>query len=109
MQIEQEKMLLPEDIVFLDRAMPDAMAYYHFLHLPEDEKLLEAMRLISYKKVFILDCLPLVQDCARREDEPAQKRIQALITEVYESLPFPIVRVPVLTPEERVDFILQHL
>ena len=74
MQIEQEKELLPEDIVFLDRAIPDALAYYHFLNLPEDEKLLEAMRSISYKKVFILDCLPSVLDYARREDEVVQKK-----------------------------------
>lgn len=109
MQIEQEKELLPDDIVFLDRAIPDALAYYHFLNLPEDEKLLEAMRSISYKKVFLLDCLPLVQDYARREDEQAQKKIHALLTEVYESLHFPVVHVPVLKLEERVNFILKNL
>lgn len=109
MQIEQEKELMPEDIVFLDRAIPDALAYYHFLNLPEDEKLLEAMGTISYKKVFILDCLPLVQDYARGEDEVAQKKIHALLIEVYESLPFPIVHVPVLEPEERLDFILKNI
>ena len=39
MQIEQEKAISPDDIVFLDRAIPDALAYYRFLNLPEDEKL----------------------------------------------------------------------
>src|ERR1035437_5090000 len=75
MQIEQEKELSPDDIVFLDRAIPDALAYYHFLNLPEDPILLGAMKSISYKKVFILDYLPMVQDYARREDEQAQKKI----------------------------------
>src|SRR3989338_8046757 len=42
MQIEQERTLLPDDVVFLDRAIPDALAYYRFLGLPEDEKLREA-------------------------------------------------------------------
>lgn len=32
-----------------------------FLNLPEDEKLTEALRNVSYKKVFILDCLPLMK------------------------------------------------
>jgi predicted ATPase len=109
MQIEQENQILPEVLVFLDRAIPDALAYYRFLNLPEDEKLTEALRTVSYKKVFILDCLPLVKDYARTEDEAAQKKIHALLIYVYESLGFPIIQVPVLQPEERVDFILKNL
>lgn len=109
MQIEQERSLSPDEVVFLDRAIPDARAYYRFLGLPEDEKLTEALKTVSYKKVFILDPLPLVNDYARTEDEAAQKRIHDLLTEVYESLPFPVVRAPVLPQEERVDFILDNL
>ena len=109
MQIEQENQISPDVLVFLDRAIPDALAYYHFLNLPEDEKLTEALRTVSYKKVFVLDCLPLVKDYARTEDAAAQKKIHALLIEVYESLGFPVIQVPVLQPEERVDFILKNL
>lgn len=109
MQIEQESQISPDVLVFLDRAIPDALAYYRFLNLPEDEKLTEAMRTVSYKKVFVLDCLPLVEDYARTEDMIAQKKIHALLLEVYESLGFPVVKVPVMEPEERVDFILKNL
>lgn len=109
MQIEQEKILAPEDVVFLDRAIPDALAYYRFLNLEEDEKLLKAMNVVSYKKIFILAFFPLVKDYARTEDAVAQQKIHTLITEVYESLPFPVIHVPVLKPEERVEFILKNL
>jgi predicted ATPase len=109
MQIEQENEISPEVLVFLDRAIPDALAYYRFLNLEIDAKLTEALSKVSYKKVFILDCLPMVNDYARIEDSTAQKKIHTLITEVYESLPFPIVHVPVLPPEERVRFILNNL
>jgi predicted ATPase len=109
MQIEQEKELSPAELVFLDRAIPDALAYYRFLHLPEDKRLWEALGTASYKKVFILDCLPLVQDYARREDEVAQKMIHTLLTEVYGALSFPVVHVPVMPVSERVDFILKNL
>lgn len=109
MQIEQEKTLPPDEVIFLDRAIPDAHAYYHFLNIPEDEELGEALLNISYKKVFILDCLPLVNDYARTEDENAQLKIQECLIEVYESLPFPVVRVPVLEANLRVDFILNNL
>jgi predicted ATPase len=109
MQIEQEKEISPDDLVFLDRAIPDALAYHHFLNLPEDDKLMEALCNVSYKKVFILDPLPLVKDYARTEDKAAQKKIHELLIDVYQSLPFPIIYVPVLQPEERVDFILKNL
>jgi predicted ATPase len=109
MQIEQERALAPDEVVFLDRAIPDALAYYRFLGLSEDERLSQALHEASYKKIFILDPLPLSPDYARTEDEMAQKKIHALLAEVYESLDTQVVRVPILPPEERVDFILTRL
>ena len=109
MQLLQEASLSATDLVFLDRALPDALAYYRFLNLPVNKKLEDALKKASYKKVFILKSLPLVNDYARREDEAAQKKIAELITEVYESLPFPVIHVPVLSPKERADFILKNL
>ena len=82
LQIAQENKISHENIVFLDRTIPDALAYYRFMNLPEDKELLEALSKVCYKKVFILDCLTLVQDYARTEDEAAQKKIDALISEV---------------------------
>ncbi len=109
MQIQQEKELSLGDVVFLDRALPDALAYYRFLNLPIDEKLTQALRTVSYKKIFILETLPLVNDYARMEDEAAQKEIHSLLVDVYTTLGFPIVQVPVLPPDERLDFILQNI
>lgn len=109
MQIEQENAIQPEDLVFLDRAIPDAMAYYQFLMLDYDEKLLDAVKNTSYKKIFILDRLPFIKDYARTEDEEDQKKIHQLIIEVYTSLGFPIIHVPVLPPNEHVEFILNNI
>ena len=109
MQIEEEGTLDVNELVFLDRALPDAMAYYQFLGLEYDERLVEQCNKYCYKKVFILDRLPLVNDYARREDEAEQIRIHKLIISVYETYPCPIVYVPVLPPEDRVDFILKNL
>lgn len=109
MQIKQEAELSPIETVFLDRAIPDAMAYYQFLNLDYDEKLLNAIKRVSYKKIFILDRLPFTKDYARTEDEEAQKTIHRLIFEVYNSLSFPVIFVPLLTPNERVNFILKNI
>jgi len=109
MQIEEEQGLDPQDMVFLDRALPDAKAYYQFLNLKYDKKLQDAMELFCYKKIFILDRLPLVNDYARREDTEEQIRIHNLIIEVYESLPCPTIFVPVLSPNERMNFIIDNI
>ena len=109
MQIEQEASINPEDVVFLDRAIPDALAYYRFLGLEVDEILKVVMRKVNYKMIFILDKLPLINDYARIENKNDQNQIHNLISEVYESLPFPVIHVPVLPPADRVDFILNNL
>lgn len=109
MQIEQEAILDPADTVFLDRALPDALAYYYFLGLAVNERLSEALKIYRYRKVFILECLPFVQDYARREDKKAQKEIHELLIKVYSDLKYPISYVPVLPPNKRVDYILQSL
>lgn len=109
MQIEAENKLNPQEVVFLDRAIPDAHAYYHYLNIPEAPEMLEALKNVHYKKVFMLDCLPIVQDDVRKEDEEAQKKIQAELVAAYKALPFPMVYVPVMEPYERVEFILNNL
>lgn len=109
MQIEQEAELSPSETVFLDRAIPDALAYYKFLGLDIDTLLQQAIEQVSYKNIFILDRLPFVKDYARTEDKEAQIKIHKLIIEVYESLGFPVIFVPVVSPEERVDFILNNI
>lgn len=109
MQINEEATLNVNELVFLDRALPDAMAYYQFLGLEYDERLIEQCNKYCYHRVFILDRLPLTNDYARVEDEAEQIQIHNLIIKVYQTFPCPIVHVPVLPLEERVDFILENL
>ena len=109
MQVEQEAALLPGETVFLDRAIPDARAYYRFYQLTEDKEVTDAIARVHYRKFFILQRLPLVHDYARRENEYAQVELERRIREVYSELGFPIVDVPVMFPEERADLILGNL
>ncbi len=109
MQIEEETKLDPNEMVFLDRALPDALAYYQFLGLDYDDDVLEMSERFCYMTVFILARLPLINDCARLEDVESQIRIHNLIMEVDGSFHCPIVHVPVLPPQERVGFILNHI
>jgi predicted ATPase len=109
MQIEQEQVIAPHDRVFLDRALPDGIAYHRFLGLDVPEAYRTVVRPNVYDAVFVLDLLPLQADYARTEDRAAQVTIHRLLVEVYSELGYRPRRVPPLPPEERVDFILSAL
>ncbi|MBN9345816.1 MAG: ATP-binding protein [Devosia sp.] len=109
MQIEEERGIDAKALVFLDRALPDALAYYRFLGLEPDADYLSLIRPGVYRSVFVLDLLPLATDYARTEDRAAQIEIHRLLTEVYTELGYRPRAVPPLPPENRVDFILAAL
>jgi predicted ATPase len=109
MQVAEEKALDPRAQVFLDRALPDALAYYRFLGLTPDDGYLSLIRPRRYRAVFVLDLLPLAADYARTEDQTAQVQIHRLLTEVYAELGYLPLAVPALPPDQRVDFILGAL
>lgn len=108
-QLENERNLDPEKLTFLDRAVPDSFAYYQYLGLNPDEKLLEALKTVHYKKVFILDLLPLVNDAIRQEDVPAQRKIHSRIIQTYRDHGENLVMVPLMSIKERADYILSNL
>lgn len=109
LQIDLERRLDPQEMIFLDRGLPDELAYYKYFDLAPDEKLVEYLATATYKKIFIMDLLPLDKDYARTEDVAAQKALHELIIESYAARNEPIVMVPVLPPKERTAFILANL
>lgn len=109
MQIAEENGLDPRALVFLDRALPDALAYYRFLGLEPDADYLSLIKPGRYRAVFVLDLLPLAADYARTEDRKAQIEIHRLLTKVYSELGYQTLAVPALPPEQRVDFIVAAL
>lgn len=109
LQIDLERRLDPQQLTFLDRGLPDELAYYKYFNLPPDEKLVEYLEYAKYKKIYIMDLLPLCADYARTEDAEAQKALHQLIIDTYKSRSEPVVMVPVLPPKERVQFILDDL
>ena len=109
LQIDLERRLDPKEQIFFDRALPDEVAYFDYFKLEPDEKLVEYLQTASYKKIFIMDLLPLDSDYARTEDREAQLDLHNRIIDVYKKRGESIVFVPVLPVKERVKFVLDHL
>ena len=54
LQINTDKKLDPKELVFLDRGLPDELAYYKYFDLEPDEKLMEHLNDYRYRAVFFL-------------------------------------------------------
>jgi predicted ATPase len=108
MQLSIEAGLRAIDAAFLDRAVPDCLAWHRLFGLNPNEILLECFH-HRYASVFILDSLPYQVDGARFEDASIVGYLDEWHTRDYSALGYSIVRVPVLPPEERLAFVLERL
>jgi predicted ATPase len=93
--------------LFLDRALPDSIAYYRLYGLHPAEPM-DHSRQIRYWAVFLFERLGLITDPVRSENPDTADRIERLIEEAYRELGYPLVRVPVLPIGERAEFVLSR-
>jgi predicted ATPase len=108
-QKDLERALSPERMIFLDRALPDAIGYYHFLGLPEAE-ISQVVTAHRYSRVFLLAYLPdLLFDPCRPENVEARIELGRCIEAGYAELGYKVARVPALPIETRLEFILKNL
>ena len=108
LQVNIEHGLRAKEVTFLDRAIPDSLVFYRISGLDPNEILAECFH-HRYASVFILDCLPVIQDEVRTEDEVIAKLIDEWLDRDYSALGYRVVRVPVLPPPERLVFVLEWI
>ena len=100
--------LSPDEVLFLDRAFPDALAFCRVNGLNPNELLADCFT-HHYASVFILDRLPVHQDGVRYHDNLTADLIEKWLVHDYTALGYKLLRVPVMKVEERSAFILQNL
>lgn len=93
--------------LFLDRALPDSIAYYRLEGLDPAEPRRYSRR-VRYSRVFLFEPIEFTKDPVRSEDAGTAARIERLIEEAYSELGYAIVRVPVMPMPARTDFVLTH-
>lgn len=100
---------LEEGVVFLDRGLIDGYGYCNHFDTATPEGLIE-LSIGRYEKVFLLDqLLNYKNDESRLENLEEATKIHEAIADAYISLGYEVVRVPVLSPEDRVEFILSRI
>lgn len=97
--------LLAADVIFLDRGIPDALAFYRYAGMDPNRVLPDCFE-YRYASVHILDRLPYQQDGIRGGDDTSAEYFDLWMERDYRALGYSPVRVPVLPPEERLAFIL---
>jgi len=109
-KIQREEELSSDEIIFLDRGIPDTYAY-HTLHGFEISKDMDDILSSSeYKKVFYLEPFKFEKDYARTEDREQAAKLSLLLKEAYERTPNEIVTIPIFdTKEERIEYFINYL
>jgi len=101
----------PHKVVFLDRGIPDVLAYMHYIGDSYPAFFHEACEEHKYSKIFILPPWEeiYISDDARYENYEQAKLIYSHLTETYEKYGYQLIEVPKDTVENRIDFILSSL
>jgi predicted ATPase len=108
MQLKAERGLRATDLVFLDRGLPDCLAWDRLFGLNLNEVLAECFH-HRYASVFILDPLPFQGNGVRDDDAAKVGNLDEWLARDYSTLGYRVVRVPMLSPEERLAFVLERL
>ena len=106
--LKLNRQLRVTEVTFLDRGLPDALAFYRFAGLNPNEILPDCFQ-YRYASVFLLNRLPYQRDGVRAGDDATAAYFESWTLSDYSALGYNVVRVPVLSPEERLSFILERL
>jgi predicted ATPase len=108
LMLEIERGLDPNQVFYLDRGLPDPLAFCRQIGLDPNEFLPDCFH-HRYASVFILDGFPVQLDGVRTEDDTSADYLDEWHYRDYTALGYRVVRVPVLPPQERLAFVLEIL
>ena len=99
------------EIVFIDRGIPDILAYMHYIGDSYPAFFDQACKEHLYAKVFVLPPWEEIyeSDEARYENYEQAKLIFEHLKETYQKYNYELIEVPKSTVEERILFILNQL
>ncbi|MFE3868977.1 AAA family ATPase [Flavobacterium sp. LS2P90] len=101
----------PHDIVFIDRGIPDVLAYMHYIGDSYPDFFDAACREHTYSKIFILPPWEdiYISDGERYENFEQAKIIYTHLAETYQNYGYELIEVPKDTLDNRILFILDEI
>lgn len=92
---------------YLDRSAADTLAYCRLYDF-DDTYFREQSTRFRYRQIFMLDRLPFKPNHVRIENDSTAALIDTYLEDAYRSLGYDVTRVPVMSIEKRVAFLLEH-
>ncbi|SMO83317.1 Predicted ATPase [Flavobacterium nitrogenifigens] len=112
-RIEQYKNALeePDNVVFIDRGIPDVVAYMDYIGDEYPENFVKACEDYKYSKTFILPPWEEIyqSDSERYENFDQAVKIQEHLVETYKKYGYELIEVPKDTVENRILYILDKI
>ncbi len=101
----------PHEVVFIDRGIPDVLAYMHYIGDSYPATFDTACREHTYSKIFILPPWEeiYISDNERYENFEQAKLIYNHLTETYQNYGYKLIEVPKDTMDNRILFILDEI
>lgn len=109
LKIDFEKKLSRKKLIFMERGIPDSTAYIKMCGIKKDRDLKKAVKNCSYKKVFLLELIGYEADYARTENQEEAKQIEYLLEKSYADIGIKVIKVPKISVDARVKFVLENL
>ena len=99
------------EVVFIDRGIPDVLAYMHYIGDSYPATFDAACREHTYSKIFILPPWEeiYISDEERYENFEQAKLIYNHLTETYQNYGYKLIEVPKDTMDKRILFILDEI
>ena len=99
------------DVVFIDRGIPDVLAYMHYIGDSYPASFDVACKQHTYSKIFILPPWEeiYISDDARYENFEQAKIIHNHLIETYKNYGYELIEVPKDTMDNRIHFILNTI
>ena len=108
MQLRFERTLHDNDIAFLDRGLPDGLTYCRVAGMNPNKILSECFH-HRYASIFMLDRCPYQKEGVRTGDDARADLLDEWLNRDYCALGYSVVRVPVLSPIDRLTFVLERI
>ena len=101
----------PDKIIFIDRGIPDVLAYMNYIGSQYPASFEEACKDHLYTKIFILPPWEeiFVSDQERYENFEQSKNIDIHLIEIYKKYGYELIEVPKDTVDNRILFILDQI
>lgn len=106
-----ETALLESNSVFIDRGIPDVLAYMDYIGDTYPSNFIEACHKYKYDKIFLLPPWEeiYVSDNERYETYEEALKIHNFLVDTYTKFGYNLHEVPKTTIENRYNFIIEHL